>query len=53
MSIYVNTIFKVCFVEYTNGKNTGLNKMTLHPNDEWMQKQYKIARTVGGDISIK
>jgi hypothetical protein len=26
MSIYVNTIFKVCFVDYTNGKNTGLNK---------------------------
>lgn len=25
-SIYANTIFKVCFVEYTNGKNTGLNK---------------------------
>ena len=23
---------------FTNCDNTGLNKMTLHPNDEWMQK---------------
>ena len=28
--IYANTIFKVCFVEYTNGKNTGLNKTKHH-----------------------